>query len=222
MLLIDKRAQASNPGRMRVNRLRVIRFHLWAFIPLGVGLALLAIGLYFRIFTLAGIGFALGVIITALMIRSCLARFQIGCICPGKVISIDPILVATSSDMSTGTSGNEYIIVAIDQINPAAFPFPPSIGDLCPACALYAGFLSRPAWEQFHPEPVWIATSELSVVDAIADRMHDADWDQLQHALKKVVNPMQPGRYRVDISEHTGGNNGWAPEQLLSTYKHPI
>lgn len=210
---VDPRTQAARPGNIKASVPRLLRTDRWLLVPGVVGVIMLVLGLALpnKKMTVMGPGIALLGTVGSVQRRR--AKFRQGCLLPGLVVSADPVLVATVSDLSSGAD-EKYTMAAVVRVPASHFPAPPSVGDSCPVCALYSGDLRKPAWNGFDPTPIWTATDDPAQLGAALERFNDDDWAELDAAIRKVPTPLKPGFYRVDITDTIGGISGWTPKQL--------
>ena len=101
----DSDSTASNPGRLRVNPVRYVRafpLRFWFWVgALGLGVLL---GWLLHWLVLVPFGALAGWQLLRLR-RDVRFQFLGGCINPGKVVSLDPPLVAVSTDLDSGGGG---------------------------------------------------------------------------------------------------------------------
>jgi len=127
-------------------------------------------------------------------------HFQHGCLNPGRVVSLDPPLVAVYTDM-THTPGQSWPAVKVlrQPLNRARGARP-RLGDRVATVALYCGSRQRPHWGDFSPVAAQCVTDDQGAVRRALARL-DADpddaWAALDRALALVPTPTAPGLYWV-------------------------
>ena len=132
-------------------------------------------------------------------------QFKGGDVNPGKVISINPSLIAVATDMRK-FSGDYPILKIIETKLPKEDNI---LGKVIPTVALYNdnphGY---PFWAEFHPVPVIHGISDKKRIDHIMSSFSQESMSTLEEYIKKV-DSNKVGIYKVDEN-----NNNW------SNYKH--
>lgn len=196
---------ASNPGRIRVNRLRLLRNE--PFWP--IALAVSTVGLFalsrvsFTLFyTLASlVGFVILWLYIVFYLKARQAHFQEGDINISKVLSLNPPLFATSTNMQTGFDDRTYPVVKIVRGRvPGARGVHWKTGDYFAAACLYSGSLRKPHWKDFEPLPLSIATDRIEVLEEHSMRLAHLRED-LERRLSLVQTPRKPGLYFLDSAK---------------------
>lgn len=132
-------------------------------------------------------------------------RFKGGDVNPGKVISLNPTLVAVATDMRK--SGGDYPVLKIIKTR---LPQEDNVtGKIVPTVALYNdnphGY---PFWAEFHPVPVIHGIRNRNKINQILESFSKSSLDTLEDYIRKV-NFKDAGIYKVDEE-----NNSW------SDFKH--
>jgi len=127
-------------------------------------------------------------------------KFKGGDINPGRVISLDPLKVATITNM--GKSGGGFPILKIFETNlPEEDKY---LGKNIPTIALYGqGMSDLPFWVTFEPVALSLGVKNRNSIDEIISQFTEEDLNQLELSIKQV-NSDQPGIYKVDY-----GVNDW-------------
>ena len=167
---------AGNPGKLRVNRWRLIRHE--PFWPLTlfvctVGLIVLARLSDQLVYALgAVIGFALFWIYIVFYFMGRERQFRDGDVNISKIISLSPPLFATSTNMQTGMDRREYPVVKIVRGRvPNARSLSWRVGDYFAAACLYSGSGRSGHWDDFDPLPISMATDRVEVLLEQVERL---------------------------------------------------
>lgn len=189
---------ASNPGNVRVKWLRLL-FHmpLVTFLLVGGGAAISYLGYVTdnMILTVIG-GLTVGLIFW--VINNARYRFIEGDVNISKVLSLNPPLFATSTNMRN-THGKLLfpVIKIVRRKVPSARGRRFKVGDYFPAACLYSGTFEKPHWDNFYPVPLSVATDNLLTIDH-----HNEDLEYLraefEARLSLVDTPNKPGLYFID------------------------
>jgi hypothetical protein len=192
-------SEADKPGRIRVSLLRYTRAfpHLviWWFVTLGVFVAGGAL-LHWSLFVPA----ALVLFLMNRHWRNLQGHFLSGCINPGVVLSVDPPLVAVSTDLSN--SEGEFPVVKVLRQPLSMLVLEPATPGLRVATvALYewdTGQAGR--WDGFRPILADAATGNRAEIERCLDALGDEEWSELETGLEQVPEPYEPGTWRVYAS----------------------
>lgn len=205
---------ASHPGRLKVNWIRWIRFKpKW---PLILGAVLLGCSALF-VYTMGVLTGLLLFLVAAMCVLYWLRvsnHFQYGCANIAVVVSLDPVLIAVSTDLSTGEGDFPVIkIVEIAMTRSAGKLL--EVGDLLPTVSLYA---SPPQgetrhWSTFIPVPADYVTSDPHQIARLLANFTDEDIATLHSQLQQVPTPYEPGLYLM--WRETGKQLGRQPEYKL-------
>lgn len=189
---------ASNPGNVRVKYLRVLAHSPTAIVLFGGGgAALLSSGYVFNnlFLTIAG-GVFVGLLIFGL--DGARHQFSNGDVNISKVLSLDPPLFATSTNMRNGYGDSKFPAVKIVHGKvPSVRGKRWEVGDYFPAACLYSGSLKKPHWDNFFPEPLSRATDDLAVIEHHNKNLEYLR-DELDARLSLVDSPGEPGIYFID------------------------
>lgn len=189
---------ASNPGNIRVKLLRVL-YHMPR---VSLVLILGAVGLFTLAFVNREmISASFGIVCLGILWRvidNANYRFTAGDVNISKVLSLDPPLFATSTNMQNNYGLRFYPAIKIVRGKvPAARGQRVEVGDYFAAACLYAGSFERPYWDNFYPVPISVATDDLAVIEH-----HDQALvplrDELNARLALVDTPEKPGIYFID------------------------
>src|SRR5262249_44196088 len=117
-------------------------------------------------------------------------HFQRGCANPGLVVSLDPMLIAVSTDLSMGTGKYPVVKIVRENLKRIAGQ-PPEVGMRLGTVALYEASLSeeKPHWKTFDPRPVDHVTANLSEIERIMNSFSQLDWKDLDRGLLEVPQP---------------------------------
>jgi hypothetical protein len=125
-------------------------------------------------------------------------RFTKGDVNISKVLSLNPPLFATSTNMRNSHGSRLYPAIKIVRRSvPAVRGRRLKVGDYFSAACLYCGSFQSPYWDNFYPVPISVATDDPAVIDH-----HDAGLvylhDELEARLSLVDTPDKPGIYFID------------------------
>ena len=188
---------ASNPGKLAVNWAQYSRcFPLWpviCFVGTPVALAL-AIAVHWAFWILVAIVLLLDF---AWWMRTRM-HFIGGCINPGKVVSVDPPLIAVFTDL-TKAAGYEHPVVKVlphPLGRMTGGPF--EVGDRVATIATYEyNDEEKPYWKDTYPVAVQCATLDPDEIDRVTASLDRDSWRELDQALEQVPQPYEPGLYRI-------------------------
>lgn len=190
-------ARASNPGNVEVNPFRWVRHYpkwplIW-FCTLMFWVAL-AYWVHWSLWTVAVLLLAMNWFYW----RRVIEHFRHGCANPAIIVSMEPTLIAVSTDLKKGT--RPYPVVKIiEKSIPTACGQVPQVGSRLAAVALYTPGTddSLTHWIDFDPRPVDCATGDREAMQAVLGTFSEADWEELQWWLKQVPQPYCCGLYRI-------------------------
>ena len=132
--------------------------------------------------------------------RQVLRHFQNGCICPAEVVSLSPLLVAVSTDLSKGGDERWPVIKILRQPLERVPGRRFGLGDPLVAVALYHNSApNSPHWEDFSPIVADCVTAderELARMRAALDA-EPGEWNELTRNLATVGLPLKPGLHWV-------------------------
>lgn len=201
MVTVDSSSAASNPGMVQVNYLHwFLNYPLWPIIW-ALSLVVFAVLTY-----MVHRGFGVPAFLLLLMNRFYWTRvreqFRYGCVNPGVVVSLRPLLIAVSTDLSKGVG--EYPVVKI--INKRLTSIAgqrPQIGTRVATVALYSQGTdsAKPHWIDFDPRPVDCATTNIAQITRVLHSIPAEEWQQLERWLPQVPKPYTPGLYMIQ-QEH--------------------
>jgi hypothetical protein len=191
---------ASHPGRVKASVWRVAASY--PFWPLVLG-ALLLVSL---------LAFAEKQELSALLLvaaalyanvawwRSARGWFHSGDACPASIVSVDPLLVATMTDLSAGDGA--YPAIKVRREPRRRWSAAERKVGQCSVCiARYDGVAGALHWTNFHPRPVPCATSDESEVRRLLGEVDPQRWAALEATLAKLPQPIRPGLYRLDAEQ---------------------
>lgn len=191
---LDDRSRASNPGSLQVNYFHWFRsYPTWALIWLlpTVLFLYLAIISHWSFWIL----FVLFAIMNYLYWMRVKEHFLHGCVVPGVVVALDPMVLAFATDMSTGQGEFPAIKIVrkeLKQIHGET----PQVGMRLAGVALYGtSDNSLPHWEDFDPRPVQCAVPNIEVQRQRLATLDDEDFQKLLAWLQAV--PREPGLYFI-------------------------
>ncbi|MCC9606857.1 DUF3239 domain-containing protein [Blastopirellula sp. JC732] len=194
---------ASNPAGVSLKLGRYVSLRpieiLWWGIP-AVLFVLLGIMVHWSLFIPAVILFG----IFALRWRKLHHHFKDGDSRPGVIVSLDPPLFASITDLDLGAGGGERLAVKVvpffsKQIDGS----PIKIGERIPTAAAYHEDSEKgdkaTSWGDFEPIPVAYANGDPAAARYVISQIDDEEWKQLSEGLKQVPRPLKPGLYDVTL-----------------------
>lgn len=185
---------ASNPGMMRVSYLTYIRsYPTWPMIWLGgfAGSLLLCSITLWMIPVAAFFAFAVWLYFSRLK-----AQFVAGCVNPSTIVSVNPPLVATFTDLTKG--GSEFLVVKIEKHPIHRLNTGPAAEEQrLTTVAFYESAEDElEHWTNFTPRLTACATTDQRIIQTQLTSIDEEDWEQLWAALEQVPDPLEPGLYR--------------------------
>ena len=187
---------ASNPGHVAVNKLKYISsYPKWFWIWHG-GL-LLSLALCF-----VSLLFVLGVMFFAFCCymywKRITTQFRSGCTNPAQVISIDPPLVATMTNLTKGLIDADVIKICPEPLGKFSTGMP-ALGQKLATIALYEDDFCDDSghWSSFDPRRVNLVTKDVSAIGRVVASVEQKSWQELSAGLAQLSQPYQPGHYRV-------------------------
>lgn len=196
---VDNNTYATNPGNTELNYLQ------WFLHNIPV-VSLLALGLLLSYFLVEI--FSMWFIILFLLFLAANGfywlrkkeHFKSGDSNGGIVVSVDPYLLAVSTDLTRGFGSFPIIkIVKIRSYNKL------KIGDRLPTVALYAESEKDglPHWGEFYPLPLFYATKDKADIQRAMDSYAEEDWESLEKRIGELQKPYTEGIFKVEIKEST-------------------
>jgi hypothetical protein len=197
---LDNSARASNPGNLRVSRFRWFRYYpKWPMIWFSglVFFVVLAFSIYWSFWVFAVPLFLMNL----LYWRRISGHFQYGCSIPAMIVSLDPMLIAVSTNLTKGI-GKYPAIKIIEKRLPTACGQLPRVGSMLPAVALYHQSPEDvPHWSDFDPRPIDCATGDVEAMRRVMNTIEEDDWNKLHVGLIQVPKPFRCGLYHVATSD---------------------
>lgn len=197
---LDNTTVASNPGGIKVEPLIWLRND--PFWP-SVWFLLLLVSTFISVKYGAGFLLFVGLFVAANIFywQRIRDHFMHGCANPSVIVGIDPVLVATGTDLSKGDGEYPAIRIVQQDLNFIQGQAP-KVGDRLVSVALYnpqsGDNGSSPCWGSFDPIPVDFATSNLQAKRISMSTFGTGDWSELDDWLAEVPKPYQPGLYAID------------------------
>ncbi len=194
-LTLDDNSQASNPGALPVNYWSWITHKpLW---PLIWGLALVGtIALAVVVNHFFWVLFVLVLFVNRLYWARVREQFFLGCINPSVVISTNPLLIATYTDLSMGKGEYPAIRITNPTLRRIAGQAPEK-GMPVATISLYQRAVDSSIrhWEDFDPIPADYGTPDIREHQRILATLTPDEYAELQKYLEKVPTPNVPGVY---------------------------
>jgi hypothetical protein len=187
---------AANPGLLRPSLLK----YFWNFpyslmLRLGLTFVFVAISL----FTCIGIPFALiAAYFTYRHVKSIQDKFISGCICPAKILSIDPPVLAVYADLSIGKNSCKAIRLMeqpLHLLDPKMAQIGNRVSTICYFFGMYPG-LSEHWFTPLPTIPHFVSNNQVEL-HRIHESISDEEWRALEMGLKQLP-PQPPLRtYRI-------------------------
>jgi hypothetical protein len=128
-------------------------------------------------------------------------HFQSGDSNGGIVVSVDPPLLAVSSDLTKFSGYYPVIKIIPYQTNKDI-----EIGDRVGTVALYTESSGeQDCWEDFDPIPIDCATEDTAAIDRVLKSYPDEQWAAIERGVSELSKPYHPGLYRVEV-----GDSDWS------------
>ena len=203
----EETSRASNPGGVVVKPLVYARYFPAGLHGAVLGGVLLVLGLALAIPT-RGAGLLLPLLGFRFAMRgwrkmkSVEDHFLNGCALPGVVVALDPITVASLTNLSTGPHAVYDTVKVVTMPNLARVRgrrF--ATGDRVPVVAKYAGRMPTPKWDNFFPSPVIFATDDPAEIARVEDSIGEANWQELNDALFQIPKPYHNGLFPVTLPQ---------------------
>lgn len=194
---------ASNPGLLRMSYLRwLMAFPRWPLIWTGSWLVVSLLILVHPLFILPSALLFLIVCFYWYIIRR---QFIVGCINPGRIISVHPPLVAVSTDLTKGGTDCDVIKILRQPLSRMSSG-PPRKGQFVAAIAVY-GDVSEASigldhWTDFSPVVVDLVSGNQRDIDRVVESLNDQNWQELKLGLGQIPDSPEPGIYRVWPPDH--------------------
>lgn len=191
---------AANPGLLSPSLFKYYR-HFPHRIIWRIGLLLVFAGLSFLHWS--AIPFAL---IMAFLVfkhvRDMRSNFISGCICPARILSIDPPLVAVYTDLSMGVNSCKVIRLFEQPLHrlPPEFAKTGRTSTICYFFGMYPGFSEH--WFTVLPTMPHFVTDDRVELDRIINSIPDEDWHELDSGLRQLPRNAEQRAYRIIRNEH--------------------
>lgn len=193
-------SEAARPGKVKAN------FFLWAKnYPFKIILPFLFLSFAFwATLSESGVNHLWGylflfVLAVGFQFRKFYEHFRSGSICPAKVISEKPFLVAVYTDLSKG-EGYFPVIKVVKMKESKTLGF--KLGDSVPVVSLYNINQTKPYWKDFSPLPVYCATNDYDDVSRVLSMVTKNELEFIDCELERVPKPVKAGTYRIE-TEYT-------------------
>jgi DNA-directed RNA polymerase subunit RPC12/RpoP len=194
---LDDQSTASLPGNVKVNPIQyVTHFPLWPILWAG---SLVATG----VAALLTMNIALIIIAFMLLAANALYWYRVkehflhGCINPAVVVSTNPLLIAVSTDLTTGWKPWPVVKILPHPLRSIGGQ-PPQIGMRLSTVALYqSGGNDDSHWVDFHPKAVECVTTDEASIQYTMSQLDEDAWQDLHRKLMKVPRPFRAGLYHT-------------------------
>ena len=189
---------ATNPGNIRLNVLVWTKYHFStvAILSLGVLFPLLlsvVLSKWFLVFLM------IGLLANGWYWFRRKEHFAMGAANPGRVISVQPPLVAVITELANQPG---YELPAIKIIS---YPIgrPVKLGQEVGTVALYSynEDPELPFWIDFNPIPIDLATNNAAEIKRAFESYPAEDWALLDRGIPQLPQPYQKGIYKIDVED---------------------
>jgi hypothetical protein len=196
-LTLDDKSTASLPGNVKASPLRyAMHFPKWPAI-LGGGLIVLAAAAVVTMSTALIILAFIMLAINGLYWYRLKEHFLHGCINPAVVVSTNPLLIAVSTDLTTGWKPWPVIKILRHPLKSIA-GCPPQVGMRLSTVALYQPSQGDDShWSDFHPVAVECVTTDPAAIQYTMSQLGEDGWRELENKLRQVPQPWKPGLYHT-------------------------
>ena len=194
---VDNNTYATNPGNTELN------YWQWFLHNIPI-VALLTLGLLMSAYLVEM--FSMWFIILFLLLLAVNGfywlrkkeHFKSGDSNGGIVVSVNPYLLAVSTDLTRGFGS--FPIVKIVKIRSREKL---KVGDKVPTVALYSPSEKDdlPHWGDFHPQPLFYASRDKIDIKRAMDSYSEEDWQKLEKRIGEIQKPYVEGIFKVEITE---------------------
>jgi hypothetical protein len=197
---LDTSSYASNPGHVPLNPWRWLRYYpKWPLLWFSSLVAFVAMACFVDSNLWAAA--ALLLVGNWFYWQRVREHFPHGCANPAIIVSMRPMRIAVSTDLSKGVGEYPVIKIIKKSVAPACGQIP-EVGSKLAAVALYnSSDAAVPHWSDFDPRPIDCATGDVEVMERVMQSFTDNDWDQLYDGLRQVPQPYRCGLYHVEPME---------------------
>ena len=195
---LDSSTRASHPGGVRVNPFRwLVQYPMWPLVWFfGAVFSAVVARIEGGDFWFATASLVAGNLVYWQRVRE---HFLHGCANPAVIVSIEPMLIAVSTDLSKGT-GQYPAIKIIQKSLKTVCGQVPQVGARLVTVSVYQRGLDAnlPCWVDFDPRPVEGATADQDSIQRVMSSLSDDEWKQLDSALRQVSEPLQCGLFLLE------------------------
>ena len=196
----QSQSAASNPGQMRVNYLQYARcFPKWPLIWFGffvVSILLVLVHWAFAVLVLAAIA------MNVFYWRRVRALFIAGCINPGRIVSLEPPLIAVATNLAKGPGADCTAIKVLPHPLARMRDIALRVGEPLGTIAFYGAWTDEAThWNDFDPIAVNAATSSSQEIQRILATLGPDDWSELDRGLQQLPQPFESGMYRTFVQQ---------------------
>ena len=189
--IIDDSTFASNPGKIIFNPFVWIKYNFSTTIVLLISLILsiwLTFGVSFWFFTVL----LIALVHNLLYWREKREHFRYGDSNGGIIVSVNPTLVAVTTDLTKGIG--KYPVIKI-----IGYQLKGEIGDRIGTVALYTRSEDENIkhWIDFRPIPIRYATNHIEEIDRAINSYKNEQWKQIEDRLLQVPKPYMEGLYLI-------------------------
>lgn len=200
-ILFDSSSMAAFQGNMQLEPLQWIKMNT-ATVLRNAAVLLVSLILMTKVHWVFALLFVPALLYTIWYWLHAKNTFGGGNVGPGKVISVDPDIIAVVTDLSKGYGG-AYPTLKIKQTTLSSSQR--EIGTYLPVVSIYNdnphGY---PFWSEFHPVPVTHGITDPDKVQYFIDRFTEDDYDAIDQGLLEI-NTREIGTYKLQAE-----TTGWA------------
>lgn len=209
------KSAASNPGKLLVNPFLYTRAYPFAFVLCSICvLVSLLLSFLHELFVLALVG---SLLLSWRVWFKTRFDFVGGCINPGVVISLDPPLVAVSTNLGKANDRPEGTPIIFIGQQPLKHMLDgmPQIGQRVATVATYgpdSDFATH--WDGCDPKLPACVTHDRVELDRIYQSIDESDWLQLEQTLRQIPPSPEIGDYRVFLDDPPAPTDAWLDSRL--------
>lgn len=191
ILTLDSDTVASNPGRVRVMPLVLMRYiHKPVFLLIAL---LSSLVFAFDVSLLwGGIFFGVFLMMNFFYWRRKKEHFAYGDSNGGIIISEKPKLIAVATDLSKGFAGSYPVVKVL------SYKGKGKLNERIGTVALYEGSEScTPHWNDFFPVPIEYVNNNKAELNAVLNSYSEESWQILEDRLKQIELPYKEGLFKI-------------------------
>ncbi len=193
--------KASNAGGLKLDSGQWFKTNTESVLTRLIMLLFFGFATFYKFHWIFLVLFILMILVNIVYWKKASLKFKIGDINPGKVLSVNPDIVAVKTDL--GMNGPGFPVIKIIKTNLA--PDEKQAGKIIPTIALYnPGASKQPFWDTFEPVPVSNGVADKKIIADISDSFSRNDVMLLESYLAEI-DTKEPGMYKIAVNESLWG-----------------